>query len=248
MYQWYLQYEILKVTGNVRIVRILFIEEGKYPDADLLQELYKRGHCIDHFYNLLIGDRALAMTSYCAIIADMPPGDICTIRMVAYWRRKGIDIPIMILAHEGIADRRTAVINAGADDCMEAKPNPMELIARIGSIVRRSHSITSAQLQCGGVIFDTLTREVFVEKKLVRLTAKEIALLEIFMMNSKRLLSKKYLEEKICSWQRSVCSNVVEVYVSSLRKKIGRDAIQTIHGQGYVLTDCANIDVNNLCC
>ncbi|EAO5527006.1 response regulator transcription factor [Salmonella enterica subsp. enterica serovar Hvittingfoss] len=131
--------------------------------------------------------------------------------MLSRWRNKGIKTPIMILSHDRLAARRAAVINAGADDCMETPPDPEELVARTRAIVRRGHAITSSRLYCGNIVFDTISREVFVNERLVRLTARETTLLEIFMMNGKRTLSKNHLIEKLYSWQKKTCSNVVEV-------------------------------------
>ncbi|EAY1111209.1 TPA: response regulator transcription factor [Salmonella enterica] len=129
-----------------------------------------------------------------------------------------------------------AVINAGADDCVEIPPDPEELVARMRAIVRRSYAVTSSRLHIGDIVFDTVTREICVSGKTVRLTARETALLEIFMMNRQRVLSKSYLIEKMYSWQKGIGSNVVEVFVSGLRKKLGKQVIRTVSGQEYILT------------
>ncbi|EMD3084758.1 winged helix-turn-helix transcriptional regulator [Salmonella enterica] len=74
------------------------------------------------------------------------------------------------------------------------------------------------------------------DEKPVELTARETTLLEIFMMNDRRPLPKSYLVEKMYSWQKEIGSNVVEVFVSGLRKKLGRQVIRTVYGQGYIFT------------
>ncbi|EHI7951713.1 response regulator transcription factor, partial [Salmonella enterica] len=94
----------------------------------------------------------------------------------------------------------------------------------------------SSRLHIGDIVFDTVTREICVSGKTVRLTARETALLEIFMMNRQRVLSKSYLIEKMYSWQKGIGSNVVEVFVSGLRKKLGKQVIRTVSGQEYILT------------
>ncbi|EAQ9126137.1 DNA-binding response regulator, partial [Salmonella enterica] len=225
-------------NDNLKIgikMRLLFINDTSSSENMLLKELYKAGLKVDHFHDLLSGDRALALTPYCAVIIEMLPKDNNVIRMLSRWRRKGVKTPIMILAYERLAGRRVAVINSGADDCMEAPPDPEELISRINAIVRRRLDITSSQLHCGDIIFDTISRKIFLGEKQVRLTAREVALLEIFMMNSQRVLSKNFLIEKMYSWKEGTNSNVIEVFVSGLRRKLGKQFIRTISGQGYIL-------------
>ncbi|WP_370612081.1 winged helix-turn-helix domain-containing protein [Citrobacter meridianamericanus] len=217
-------------------MRILFIRTTALTESKWQQAFHRTGHSVDYFTDLFSGDRALALIPYCAVMIEMPPQDIHVIQMLSRWRSKGVKTPVMILSHERLAARRVAVINAGADDCVEVPPDPEELLARIRAIVRRGYAITSSRLHCGDIAFDTTTREIFVGEKLVRLTARETALLEIFMMHGRRTLSKNYLVEKIYSWQKGIGSNVVEVFVSGLRKKLGRHVIRTVSGQGYMLT------------
>lgn len=217
-------------------MRILFIKTTVFSESNWQPTFRRAGHNVDLFTDLLSGDRALSAIPYCAVMIEMPPQDTRVIQMVSRWRSKGVKTPVMILSYERLAARRVAAINAGADDCVEAPSDPEELMARMRAIVRRTHAITSSRLHCGNIIFDTTTREIFVGEKPVRLTARETALLEIFMMNGRRVLSRDYLIEKMYSWQSNIGSNVVEVFISGLRKKLGRQIIRTISGQGYILT------------
>ena len=210
-----------------------------FSECHWQQVFYRAGHNIDAFTDLSSGDSALAVIPYCAVMIEMPPQDTRVIQMVSRWRRKGVTTPVIVLSRERLAARRVAAINAGADDCVEAPADAAdaeELVARMRAIVRRTHAITSSRLQCGDIVFDTATREIFVGEKQVRLTARETTLLEIFMMHGRRTLSKNYLVEKLYSWQKGIGSNVVEVFVSGLRKKLGRQVIRTVSGQGYMLT------------
>ncbi|EDV9204332.1 response regulator transcription factor [Salmonella enterica subsp. enterica serovar Monophasic] len=192
-------------------MRMLHIKSTILSDRKYRKAFHRAGYSFDHFTDLCSGDRALTLIPYCAAIIEMSPQDTGVIPMLSRWRNKGIKTPIMILSHDRLAARRAAVINAGADDCMETPPDPEELVARTRAIVRRGHAITSSRLYCGNIVFDTISREVFVNERLVRLTARETTLLEIFMMNGKRTLSKNHLIEKLYSWQKKTCSNVVEV-------------------------------------
>ncbi|EBD0851655.1 response regulator transcription factor [Salmonella enterica] len=217
-------------------MRILFIRTTEFPERNWQQTFNLAGHNVDSFTDLPRGERALGLIPYCAVIIEMSPQDTGVIQMLSRWRSKGVKTPVMILSHERLTARRVAVLHAGADDCMEAPPDPEELMARIRAIVRRGHSITSSRLYCGNIVFDTATREVRVGKKNVGLTARETTLLEIFMMNERRTLSKTFLVEKMYSWQNDISSNVVEVFVSGLRKKLGKQVIRTVSGLGYMFT------------
>lgn len=217
-------------------MRILFIKTTAFSESHWLPIFRRAGYNIDTFNDFLSADSALTVIHYCAVMIEMPPQDTLAIQMLSRWRRKGVTTPVMALSCEGLPARRVAVINAGADDCMEVPADPEELVARMRAIVRRAHAIASSRLQCGDIVFDTTTREIFVDVKPVELTARETTLLEIFMMNDRRPLPKSYLVEKMYSWQKEIGSNVVEVFVSGLRKKLGRQVIWTVYGQGYILT------------
>lgn len=224
-------------------MRILFIKTTTCSESHWQPAFRRAGHNIDAFTDLLSADSALAVIPYCAVMIEMPPQDMRVIRMVSRWRRKGVTTPVMVLCRERQAARRVAAINAGADDCVEMPADAEELVARMRAIVRRTHAITSSRLQCGDIVFNTATREIFVGEKQVRLTARETTLLEIFMMHGRRTLSKSYLVEKMYSWEKGTGSNVVEVFVSGLRKKLGRQIIRTVSGQGYMLVGNSETEV-----
>lgn len=217
-------------------MRILFIKTTTFSENNWQPAFHRAGYNVDSISDLHCVDWALAIIPYCAVMIEMPPQDARVIQMVSRWRDKGVTMPLMVLSHERLATCRVAVINAGADDCMDAPADPEELVARMKAIVRRSYAVTSSRLHYGNIEFDTTTREIFLDEKQVRLTARETALLEIFMMNGRRTLSKNYLVEKMYSWNKEIGSNVVEVFVSGLRKKLGRQVIRTVFGQGYMLT------------
>ncbi|EHZ9532639.1 winged helix-turn-helix transcriptional regulator, partial [Salmonella enterica] len=97
------------------------------------------------------------------------------------------------------------------------------------------NNIINHTLAYHDIAFDFVTREVFLSGIAVNLTFKEKCLLEIFFLNKGRILSKQHLHDKLFSWNKDISSNVIEVYISSLRKKLGRDCITTFSGQGYRL-------------
>lgn len=216
-------------------MRILLIENHLVSDDFWRLELKRYGHDIDRFDNFPSGERALAVIPYCAVIINIKPLGPLVSKILSRWRRDGIMIPVLVLANERRPANRSAVINAGADDCMETPADPMEMMARISAIVRRRHAGMSSVLKHREVTFDMISREVRREEQLVALTGREVTLLEIFLMNSRRVITKDFLERKMCTWHRNTASNVVEVHISNLRRKLGKSFIHTLYGQGYIL-------------
>lgn len=152
---------------------------------------------------------------------------------VTNWKRK--NTALLVLTMNDDVKVRIKAFNSGADDCMVFPPDMQELQVRLYAIIRRKNRGCTAILRHHEVVFDTDTREVRTGEHYIILTAKESVLLEIFLLNNKKVLSKRYLEDKLYSWNKSISSNVIEVYISSLRKKLGKEFIKTLPGQGYRL-------------
>lgn len=225
-------------------MRILLIENQFDTDCSWKSEFNRNGHDIDIFDNFSCGERALAVIPYCAVILNITPLEPDVSRVLLRWRRKGFTAPVLVISHEGQPSGRGRVINAGADDCMEAPPDPMEMMARIGTIIRRQHAENSTVLRHGALTLDMDSREVRNGQQIIVLTSREIALLEILLINKTRVISKEFLESKMCAWHRNTSSNVVEVHISNLRRKIGKQLIRTIYRQGYTLRDQALAEHN----
>ncbi|HGT6053997.1 TPA: winged helix-turn-helix domain-containing protein [Escherichia coli] len=111
----------------------------------------------------------------------------------------------------------------------------VELQTRIKAAVRRRNSFSEQILTHRDTKFNILSREVYRYDEVIHLTSKEKCLLEIFFLNKGRVLSKRYLEDKLFPWDQDINSNEIQVYISLLRKKLGRDYIITFFGQGYRL-------------
>lgn len=151
------------------------------------------------------------------------------------WRRQGGALPVLVISRPLETAWRVAILNAGADDWIPWPAEAEEVAARLRALRRRSLTLQSVVLRHREVSFDTGSREVSCGGRLVRLTARETAVLELLMSHHPRLLTRRYIEEQLSGWHRVVNSNVAEVYISILRRKLGRDFIETVHGQGYRL-------------
>ncbi|MDS4036818.1 response regulator transcription factor [Citrobacter amalonaticus] len=211
----------------------MLVSESCEYVASLTGWLEEAGHQVDRVMDIRDGEAALRTVEYSVVIlmlASAPAG-----RALSCWREKA-GVPLLALGAEGSgAGERTAALNAGADDSMTVPVAVPELLARLYALVRRNAAGQSSCLAHGDIVLDTASREVWQCGEPVKLTGREMALLEMFLLNRNRVLSQRSIEDWLCSLYRTVGSNVVEVHVSRLRKKLGRQVIKTVWGQGYRL-------------
>lgn len=151
-----------------------------------------------------------------------------------------MSMPVIVISKSSTVSVRVAFLNAGADDWLPAPAAPEEVTARLRAILRRIHAISDVVLRHGELIFDPATRKVTYRGVPMKLTAREMALLEMLLLHHPRLLTRQYLEEHLSTWQREISSNIIQVHMSNLRRKLGEKIIQTVYGQGYRLTELNN--------
>ncbi|PTT65925.1 DNA-binding response regulator, partial [Pseudomonas sp. HMWF007] len=137
-------------------------------------------------------------------------------------------------AQDQISDR-IAGLNAGADDYLVKPFDLFELSARVAAVARRYSGNPNPQIRFGDLQVDMNARTVQRAGTTVDLTAREWALFEAFVQRPSALLSKSQLEERLYAFGAEIESNTIEVYISRLRKKLGRELIETVRGMGYRL-------------
>lgn len=152
-------------------------------------------------------------------------------------RARGERMPIIVLtARDAIPDRVTG-LNSGADDYLTKPFSFDELLARVRVQLRDSGTSTETVLTAGGVTLDMLSRRATVAGERVELTAREYAVLELFMRHPEQVLAREQLLSHVWGYDFDGGSNVVDVYVRYLRKKLGDEVIETVRGMGYRLSD-----------
>jgi DNA-binding response OmpR family regulator len=150
-------------------------------------------------------------------------------------------IPILVLtARAGVHDRVTG-LRGGADDYL-VKPFAFEeLVARLEALLRRPGQLLGRSLRLGNLVFDTQSRQAFVDDAPQILSARELAVLELLMQRSERVVSKKLVEDHIFGPSYDMASNAIEVYVHRLRKQLAEHGakvqIHTIRGVGYLIAE-----------
>jgi DNA-binding response OmpR family regulator len=154
-------------------------------------------------------------------------------QILASLRAAGSSVPVIVLTAQDESSDRVAILNAGADDFLTRPCDFDELLARIRARLRTADQTVSTTISQGRVTIDVITREVRIGARSVDLTPREFALLETMMHHRGQVLSQAQLLDQVWGYDRDPSSNVVEVYVGYLRKKLRRDVVETVRGAGY---------------
>ena len=223
-------------------MRVLLAEDEKKVAQHIRTALREQGFTVDMFHR---GDEALEAalsTPYDALVLDvmMPGRDGLSILRVL--REKRVSTPVLLVTARGEVSERVEGLMLGADDYL-SKPFAMsELVARVVALSRRANAQGLTMLRVEDLSMNLITREVQRAGQKIELPLREFALLEFLMRSPGRVLSRTQLIENVWQWHFDTGTNVVEVYVQRLRRKVddGHDVklIHTVRGVGYVLRKC----------
>jgi two-component system, OmpR family, copper resistance phosphate regulon response regulator CusR len=222
-------------------MKVLLIEDDKQVASSLSKSLRAEAYAVDTAGDGVLGEELAKINDYDLIILDiiLPKQngwDTC-----AHLRRDNIQTPILMLTAINDIEDRINGLNQGADDYL-AKPFHIgELLARMHSLLRRRTEVRTTVVEKFGLRLDLNTHRATREGKEISLTAKEFALLELFMMNSGKVLSRDLISEHLWDMNFDPRSNVIESFVKFLRQKIDRGfdspLIYTVRGAGYIFSD-----------
>ena len=215
-------------------MRTLIVEDEANLREQLATHLKSEGFAVDSAAD---GEEGLYFGreyEYDAAIVDLGLPKIDGIELITRLRSEDRSFPILVLTARGHWQDKVEGLEAGADDYL-AKPFQMEeLMARLNALIRRSAGYASPVLSEGDLQLDTAKKEVRVAGSAVELTAYEYRVLEYLMLNPNRVVSKTELTDHLYEQDFDRDSNVIEVFVGRLRKKIVPvDLIRTVRGQGY---------------
>ena len=182
---------------------------------------------------------ALAESPFDVIVLDLglPDGD--GLDLLRQWRQSGFNEPVLILSARDTVEDRIKGLDVGADDYLPKPFSFEELLARVRSLVRRQSAVKQVVLEHRGIRVDLVSHTVQLMGLAVDLTSREYALLEIFMQNPGRILTRTLISEKIWASHYDIDTNLLDVYMSRLRSKLeAGDAsplFKTVRGVGYQL-------------
>ncbi len=224
-------------------VKILVIEDEPKVVAFLKKGLEEQGYDIEVAYDGLLGEKLASKNCFDLIILDVIIPHINGIDLCKKLRDKNIQTPILMLTALGTTDDKVEGFDAGADDYLVKPFEFKELLARIKALTKRSSGIiqNSNTLKLAGLELDLNKKVAKRDGKVIELTAKEFSLLEYFMKNKGKVVSRADISEKVWNIDFDTGTNVVDVYVNILRKKIDKDfsskLIHTRIGMGYIFDD-----------
>lgn len=220
-------------------MRILVVEDNKRLSDSLRMNLEDDGYAIDTAYDGLDGEEMALMGTYDVIILDIMLPEKDGLAVCRDLRNKRINTPILMLTARDALDDRVSGLDSGADDYLVKPFEVDELRARIRALLRRESSSKSPLLQVGNLTLEPATHTVERAGKPIDLTAKEYSLLEYFIRHPNHIISREMAESHLWSYEHVVTSNVVDVYVRRLRRKIDDPyevkLFETVRGAGYRL-------------
>ena len=214
-------------------MKILLVEDDRMIGWSLRRGLIDEGFTVDWLDD---GDAAgviCAEQRYDAVILDLGLPGRDGLKVLAELRHQGNSLPIVIVtARETVPDRIKG-LNAGADDYI-CKPFDFdELVARLRAVLRRRAGVVTAVLEYRDLSLNPTTRQVAHQGRQIVLSAKEFSLLEALLQRPGMVLTREQLRDKLYGWDGDVGSNTVEVFIHSLRRKIGYEYIENVRSVGY---------------
>ncbi len=224
-------------------MRLLVVEDDGKIRQYINQGLTEAGFAVDWAKDGEDGLSFLSSYSYDLAIFDLMLPKLDGMSLLEQMRKQGLRMPVMILSAKQSVDDRVLALQNGGDDYLTKPFSFSELLARVQALLRRSQPSQGqanepTKLVVGGVSLDLLSRTVTREGQPIDIQAKEFSLLEYFMRNPGRVLTKTQLLERVWNYQFDPQTNVVDVLVFRLRAKIDKDfekkLVQTIRGVGYV--------------
>jgi heavy metal response regulator len=220
-------------------VRILIVEDEKKVAGFIKKGLEEETYAVDVAYDGEEGFHLAAMNQYDMIILDWMLPKMDGLEVLTQLRDKKVSTPILLLTAKDAVDDKVTGLNKGADDYLTKPFAFSELLARIRSLLRRGQAETQTELKVGDLILDMVSHKVSREGEEIELTGKEYSLLEYFMRNEGKVLTRTMIAEHVWDYNFDTFTNVIDVYVNHLRKKIDKKypakLLHTLRGVGYVM-------------
>ncbi len=223
-------------------MKVLLVEDDPKISSFVKIGLESNDCQVDIAFDGTIGEKLASSRKHDVIILDVVIPGISGFELCRNIREKGIQTPVMMLTSLDTLDDKLTGFDSGADDYLVKPFSFQELYARLKALNRRNmESDISPVLKCVDLELDTNTRKVFRNEKEINLTATEYKILELLLGNKDKVFERVVIAEKIWGFSFNSGTNVIDVHINSLRKKIDRDfspkLIQTRKGFGYVLSE-----------
>ncbi|GAB5406492.1 MAG: response regulator transcription factor [Aureliella sp.] len=215
-------------------MRVLVVEDEPGLRDAVASSLREEHYAVDEAADGQSGLLKAQQWSYDAIVLDLMLPEIDGLQFLSQLRRTH-ETPVLILtARDGVEDRVRG-LDCGADDYLCKPFSLAELSARIRALIRRTTAQATAELAIGAVLVDTANRTVRKDDQLVELTAREYTLVELLALNQGCVVSRSKVYDHVFDENDDSLSNLVDVHIYNIRKKLGKDFVTTRRGHGYIV-------------
>ena len=225
-------------------MRVLVVEDEPDLRRLIAQALRENGYAVDDAPDGQEGLYKATTWEYDAIVLDLMLPKISGLDLLQTFR-KTHKTPVLILSARDTMPDRVLGLDQGADDYLVKPFSLPELFARLRALIRRSVGQSDSVITIEDVCIDTRTRTVSKGGESVPLTAREYALVELLSLRVGELVSRTQIYDHLFDENDDSLSNLVEVHVSNIRKKLGKDSIETRRGQGYIVTGAGTSSDNS---
>jgi DNA-binding response OmpR family regulator len=221
-------------------VRILIVEDDAALGSSTARGLELEGFAVEWRQDGTGAEAAMVSQRFDAIVLDLGLPGASGEELLRRWREAGNVTPVLVLTARGFVLDRVRVLNLGADDYLVKPFDLLELSARLRALYRRQNGQTTLNLEFGSLMLSHNEHCAMFNGTRVDLTKREHRILETFLRNRDRVLSRRQLEDALYGWGEVVESNAIEVHIHNLRRKLSRTLIQTVRGSGYRLNQELN--------
>jgi DNA-binding response OmpR family regulator len=216
-------------------MRVLVVEDEPGLASTLQKALAEEDFAVDLAANGEDGLYKLSEVAYDVVVLDVMLPRLDGWSVLQQARARGIKTPVLMLTARDQVQDRVRGLNLGADDYL-VKPFALaELVARLQALIRRSYGGDAPKITIGNTTIDSAARRVYRDGVEVELTSREYAILEHLVRSRGRIVTRNMLYEHLYSEDEAVGSNVVDVHIAALRRKLGPDIIRTRRGEGYLV-------------
>lgn len=216
-------------------MRLLLVEDDAMIGAGIRTGLRQQGYSVDWVRDGEAAELATKTTPYDAILLDIGLPKKTGLELLAHWRKQKSSVPVLIITARDAVSDRIAGLDAGADDYLVKPFDLDELAARLRALLRRHSGRATPIIEHGALTLDPATHLVTLDGSPISLSAREFALLHSLLEKPGVPLSRAQLEDRLYGWEEEIGSNAVEVYIHSLRRKLGNEWVRNVRGVGYLV-------------
>lgn len=220
-------------------MRVLLVEDDRPLAEGLTAVLQQSALTVDLAYDGPQADFLVSTETYDAVVLDLGVPGQDGLSLLRGWRDRGLDLPVLILTARSRWPDKVAGFSSGADDYLAKPFEPMEVVMRVMALIRRSRRQPQPICSVGPLTLDMNAARVTLSGQPVNLTVQEYKLLAYLILAKDRVVSRTELAEHVYERDRDPDSNVIDVLISRIRRRIGRDLIETVRGHGFLVRSSA---------